>query len=319
MNSKKELLALAKANDYKPEILEKVQKLLFTLEQFMAVPNLRDRLVLKGGTALNLFHFENIPRLSVDIDLNYIGQLNREDMLQERPIINDAIQQILEQHQFQLYRNPAKQHAGSKMVWRYQSVLGQMGNLEIDINYMYRQPLFPIEWLASKLNTASTIKFPVLDLHELAAGKLAALFSRKASRDFFDAHFLLTKCTLIPEKLRLAFVVYLAMTSLDITTLDIKNLGYDITDIHNKLLPVLQQKNLPRASKTIDSWANSLLQELREALSILLPLGKNEIEFIRNVREGKIKPELLTDDEAIVNVIAAHPALEWAAKRTMNI
>lgn len=316
MMSKKELLVLAKANDYKPEILEKVQKLLFTLEKFIAVPNLRNRLVLKGGTALNLFHFENIPRLSVDIDLNYIGQLNRDDMLQERPIINDAIQQILEQHQFQLYRNPAKQHAGSKMVWRYQSVLGQMGNLEIDINYMYRQPLFPIEWLPSKLSSTSTIKFPVLDLHELAAGKLAALFSRKASRDFFDAHFLLTKCPLTPAKLRLAFVVYLAMTSLDITTLDIKNLGYDIADIHNKLLPVLQQKNLPRTQSKIDVWAKTLLSELQNALLSLLPLHSHEIEFIQNIRaNGKIKPELLTDDKTLIEIISAHPALEWAAKR----
>ena len=319
MISKKELLSAAKANDYKPENLEKVQRLLFTLEQFMAVPYLKNRLVLKGGTALNLFHFDNIPRLSVDIDLNYIGKLNREDMLQERTIINDSIYQVLEQNQFEFYRNPAKQHAGSKMVWRYSSVLGQKGNLEIDINYMYRQPLWPIEWLSSKLNTASTVKFPVLDLHELAAGKLAALFSRKASRDLFDAHLLLTKYKLIPEKLRLAFVVYLAMTSLDVTTLDVKNLGYDVTDIHNKLLPMLQQKNLPRTPEKINIWANILLNELQEALFLLLPLGDHEIEFIKNIRlDRKIKPELLTDNTVLIDVISVHPALEWATKRPLR-
>jgi hypothetical protein len=37
-------------------------------------------MVLKGGTALNLFVLD-VPRLSVDIDLNYIGAADRETML----------------------------------------------------------------------------------------------------------------------------------------------------------------------------------------------------------------------------------------------
>ena len=74
MMSKEQLLQEAKTSHYKPEILEKVYRLLLALEQFMSVPYLRERLVLKGGTALNLFCFNEVPRMSVDIDLNYIGQ-----------------------------------------------------------------------------------------------------------------------------------------------------------------------------------------------------------------------------------------------------
>lgn len=47
---------------------------------------------------------------------------------------------------------------------------------------------------------------PLLDIHELAAGKLSALFNRSASRDWFDAHYLLTQMPLDTKKLRLAFV-----------------------------------------------------------------------------------------------------------------
>ena len=50
-------------------------------------------LVLKGGTALNLFWFD-VPRLSVDIDLNYVGQVEREAMLAERPQIETAVQAV---------------------------------------------------------------------------------------------------------------------------------------------------------------------------------------------------------------------------------
>ena len=50
-------------------------------------PSLKGRWVLKGGTALNLFVLRH-PRLSVDIDLNYIGALEREEMLEKRPRID---------------------------------------------------------------------------------------------------------------------------------------------------------------------------------------------------------------------------------------
>jgi hypothetical protein len=43
---------------------------------------------------------------------------------------------------------------------------------------------------------------PVLDLHELAAGKLAALLARSAERDIFDAHRLLGAPDLDRAKLR---------------------------------------------------------------------------------------------------------------------
>ena len=48
------------------------------------------KLALKGGTALNLVISE-VPKLSVDIDLNYIGAEECESMLAERPRIQHNI------------------------------------------------------------------------------------------------------------------------------------------------------------------------------------------------------------------------------------
>ena len=45
----------------------------------MGGPILTERLALKGETALNVFHLA-LDRLSVDIDLNYIGALDRAAM-----------------------------------------------------------------------------------------------------------------------------------------------------------------------------------------------------------------------------------------------
>ena len=48
---------------------------------------------------------------------------------------------------------------------------------------------------------------PLIDVHELVAGKLAALFDRSASRDIFDVVGLLRGGQLQEELLRLGFVV----------------------------------------------------------------------------------------------------------------
>lgn len=57
--------------------------LIHLLNRFSEDFFLKDRFVLKGGTALNLFCFD-YPRLSVDIDINYIGSADREVMLREK-------------------------------------------------------------------------------------------------------------------------------------------------------------------------------------------------------------------------------------------
>ncbi|MBU6455744.1 MAG: nucleotidyl transferase AbiEii/AbiGii toxin family protein [Cyanobacteria bacterium REEB67] len=56
---------------FQSDTLEKITYLLELLNLIAKDDFLQPRLPLKRGTALNLFHF-NLPRLSVDIDLNYI-------------------------------------------------------------------------------------------------------------------------------------------------------------------------------------------------------------------------------------------------------
>jgi len=52
------------------DTLEKVYRLADILEYLNSDPILKGKLALKGGTAINLTIF-NLPRLSVDIDLDY--------------------------------------------------------------------------------------------------------------------------------------------------------------------------------------------------------------------------------------------------------
>ena len=75
---------------FRTDSLEKVFRLLSLLETLRSNALLRPRIALKGGTALNLFLFE-VPRLSVDIGLNYIGSGDRDTMLVDKPKVEQAI------------------------------------------------------------------------------------------------------------------------------------------------------------------------------------------------------------------------------------
>ncbi len=315
LNSKEQLMNHARSGGYKPEILEKVYRLLDIFQQIMSIPFLKERLVLKGGTALNLFCFEQLPRLSVDIDLNYIGALDREKMLEEKPMIMDAVQQIMVQNQFERHRAPMR-HAGGKMVWFYPSLLGQRGSLEIDINFMYRQPLFPVIWMSPNIDEYKSINGPVLDIHELAAGKLSALFDRSASRDWFDVHYLLTQMPLDKQKLKLALVTYLAMSKIDLSYMVPEKIDFDLTDLRNRLIPVMHQLSVSRNTRELKEWATVRINELRQQLSNILPLEKHEQLFITNIRsEGRISPEFITSDPEMAQKIINHPGINWAIKQ----
>lgn len=81
--SREYLERLAGNTGFRPDAVEKVLRLERLLNQVGRHPYLGGRLVLKGGTALNLFYGQ-APRLSVDLDFNYVGALDREEMLKER-------------------------------------------------------------------------------------------------------------------------------------------------------------------------------------------------------------------------------------------
>ena len=69
---------------FRPDVVEKVLRLRGILERLDGHPNTRGMWVLKGGTALNLFYLD-VPRLSIDIDLNFIGAEGVEEMRRVRP------------------------------------------------------------------------------------------------------------------------------------------------------------------------------------------------------------------------------------------
>ncbi len=309
--SRELLLAESESTGFRPEILEKVFHLIGLLNGFNVHPFLKDRLALKGGTALNLFLFD-LPRLSVDIDLNYVGSPDKEIMLSERPKIEDAVMAVSSREGLNV-RRVTEEHAAITFFLRYESVLGQGGDLKVDLNFMFRVPLWHLVKMDSwPIGPYEAGGVPVLDIHELAGGKLAALLARRASRDLFDVHALLKKGELDHRRLRLAFVVYGAINRKDWRTVQMADVDFTESDLKKDLLPLLR-KNAEEL-QSITRWAECLVEETRNALESLLLFTASEKEFLDRLLDyGEIVPSLLSDDEGFAERISQHPGLEWKA------
>ena len=308
-----DLASVVATTGFAAEPLEKVLRLMSLLGALTSHPYLKPRIALKGGTALNLFHFE-VPRLSVDIDLNYIGAVDRDTMLAERPKVEQAMQAVCSREGLTVKRVPTD-HAGGKWRLTYLGARGGQGNLELDVNFMLRTPLWPCPMRdCHPVGSFRSATIRILDLHELTAGKLAALLARSASRDVFDAHALLANPDLDPAKLRLGFVVYGGINRRDWRTVSPADVVLDPNEVQTALVPMLRADRAP-ARHEIPAWTKKLEMECRERLSLVLPLSEHELEFLRRLNdEGEIAPELLTADSGIQATLHTHPGLKWKAQ-----
>ena len=313
MNLERDFLARTAAETgFRGEMLEKVAHLLNLLRAIRENDFLRTRLALKGGTALNLFHFK-MSRLSVDIDLNYIGAADRETMVAERPELEARLSSLCEREGYVIRHTPDTQFAGGKWQLRYASARGGQGNIEIDINYMFRVPLWPLTAKSSiSIGALQAEDLLLMDIHELAGGKLAALLDRSAVRDLYDVVRLLSMTEIDHGRLRTALVVYVGMNPHNLTDAVPEALNVSAEEVADKLTPLLRRGEVGSSPPEVRAYTERLLAQCREGLKPLLPFRPQEREFLTELAEmGEIRPELLTNDRELGNRIRQQPMLLW--------
>jgi predicted nucleotidyltransferase component of viral defense system len=312
MLSREQLQRAAADSGFQIESYEKAHVLVRLLEAVRTHPFLGSRMALKGGTALNLFVL-GLPRLSVDIDLNYVGSSDRATMLAERPRVEQALQQVASRMGLTVKRAPIE-HAGGKWRLTYATALARQGSVEVDVNFMLRTPLWPaVARDSHPIGGDQATQVLVVDEHELAAGKLAALVARSASRDVFDARELLRRPGLDRTKLRLGFVVYGGVNRVDWRTITVDSIRTTANDVDTQLIPMLRLDVRP-AKGEIETWTEKLVDETRELMAAVLPLEPHELEFLERLNgAGEIAPEILSAEPAMQAILRDHPGLAWKA------
>lgn len=298
------------------DTLEKVHRLVDILEYFNRNPLLRESVALKGGTAINLTIF-NLPRLSVDIDLDYLKPVGRNAMLAERQHITADILKYMETQNYSLSPKAKRTHSLDSWVFRYINSAGNWDNIKVEINYSMRMHILPTKerGIACE-HFSSDYGINSLAAIEIFASKISALMDRAAARDLYDVNNMILFGLFDEseqELLRKSVVFYSALASrtpnIEFGTSRID----ELTDhrIRTDLLPVIRRKeyfSLDEAKGRVKDFVSELM--------ILTP---HEEEFVTRFWNKEYRPELLFEDATIVERIEQHPMALWKMRDTGGI
>lgn len=294
------------------DTFEKVLRLKEILEYFNTQEYLANHLMLKGGTAINLTVF-NLPRLSVDIDMDYTPNDSRDDMLVARERITGLIKEYMEREGYSLSPASRFSHSLDAFCYNYINAGGNKDMIKIELNYSLRAHIFEPAY-QSILNDAfkSDIKIRTVAPLEIFAAKGNALISRAAARDLYDWGNLIEQNLFVEERdlFRKCFAFYTTISAgkdqinrcFDTSAID----SLDFTKIRRDLFPVISKKDNFRLEER--------KSQARQHISDLMQLTEKENEYMDRFMAKEYRPELLYDDEEIVARVAEHPMALWKCK-----
>ena len=292
---------------YSVATLEKVTRLGELASEIGRHPLLGSSLALKGGTALNLC-FGSPTRMSIDLDYNYIGSADREQMLANRPALEDAVKKLAERLGYRVQRS-AEAFAARKTYGIYRSVLGPDDRVEVDLTFLWRTPLADVTdaemWQPGELDRPRTT---VVSLEELCVGKFLAMLDRAAPRDAWDVGRLpsIAAATLSSKSFRKMFIAMSAILDHPVNSYGHKRFEDQLTPrvVEGQLFPMLAIDNKPEADELV-----------KQAWNVLVPfleLTPPESEYVSALHRGELHPDLLfPDDETQSELVSNHPAVRW--------
>jgi len=206
-------------------------------------------------------------------------------------------------------------HGGGKWAARFGSALGGNASIEVDLNYMMRQPLFGTAAMASvALGDRAPSQGVVVDIHEVIAGKLVALIDRNAARDLFDARRILEISDLDWRQIRAAVLAFGASRSVDWRRASVEDIGGDPKELREKLAICLPQGTFKDVGG-IRSWIDESVALCRERLAGLFEWSAGERRFLDAlIDKGEIDSSGLDAPEDVIARIARMPMLAWKAQ-----
>lgn len=286
--------------------MEKVTRLGEIAGEIGRHPTLRRALVLKGGTAINLCAGPP-PRMSVDLDFNFVGCADRADMVQARPTIEKAILDLVRRLGYEVQQS-AEAAASRKIYARYRSVLGPGDRIELDINYLWRTPLAGVRgaelWQPGELDRPS---ITVVSDEELWIGKLLAFLDRTAPRDAWDVSRMPSIASALPRspRLRRWFVAMSFILDHPLPTYDRNRLGRRLSPdaVETQLHPMLTGDDRPDAAELLrDAW---------RVAEPLMALTAREATFVERAQQADLDARLIFDDDDEAQRFASHPQVTW--------
>lgn len=296
------------------DTLEKVTRLADILEYLNTNPILKDNLALKGGTAINLTIF-NLPRLSVDIDLDYLITNSRKEMLENREVINTTLDKYMLSQGYMINPKTKNPHSLDSWVYDYMGASGNKDNIKIEVNYSLRAHVLEAqERPIINEQFSSEYKVKSLDPLEIYGSKINALLSRAAARDLYDAWNMINIglfCKSEEEMLRKCVVFYAAISARDKNSI---NKTFETKAIDSITKRKIKTDLFPVIKRIDDFELEPAKWLVKEYIYDLMVLGNEEKEFLDRFEKGEYAPELLFEDKDILNRIKNHPMALWKTR-----
>jgi hypothetical protein len=296
--------------DFNRDAFEKVCRLTEFLRYFEGHPLLSGSLALKGGTAINLTVLA-LPRLSVDIDLDFDRHVSPDEMQAAREKVTTALRRYLTAEGYALSPKSKIYHSLDSFVCSYINAAGNNDNLKVEINYSMRSHVLPlVRKPIETLGVLAPATVLSLDTVELFAAKIAALITRAAARDLYDVDSMIRHGLFFSsntDMLRKCVIFYTAIGGNEAPdTLGLDRLD-SITDyrVKTELFPVI------RKAERFDLAA--VQKRVHDFLVPLVTLTKAEREFLFAFRSGEYCPSLLFEGDALERV-RKHPMALWRTR-----
>lgn len=268
-------------------------------------------MALKGGTAINLTAV-NLPRLSVDIDLDYTINIDATELEIEKKNIKEKIIEYMNDQGYSISKDAREHYALLSFVFSYINNAGNRDNIKIEINFMNRCHILPL--VKKDIYTRDILqshKILTLNEIELYSSKINALICRATPRDLYDVYTMIQNDIIKDKTLLRKCLIFYNMIGgeQNIDSLDYSNVkSINFMKFKTQLKPVLSKSdkfNLEEAKEIVINYVKELLD-----------FDFHENEFINQFKSGKYKPKLLFDDNQILERIINHPMAMWRTRKS---
>jgi hypothetical protein len=296
---------IASATGFRAEPLEVVFRLVRLLGELDAAHG--DELSLRGGTALNLLHLD-VPRLSVDLDLDFVGAAGAAEAATRRPELLRAIVELAGRSGYRVAPERPS-HAMAHLRLAFVDASGRPAFLKLDVNFLDRVPVLPTVRMPVRHPFGDDVEpthVQTLMLDELAAAKVIALARRSLARDLFD-------------------VASLASLDFDLgrarTALVVRGASYPppspaeyTPDVVSRIrTPSWRAEVLALCRRPVPLSLDAARATASGLLSTLAALDAGQLAFLAALDESEIRVDLLGHD-AIDERVATNPGLLWRVR-----
>jgi predicted nucleotidyltransferase component of viral defense system len=302
-------LSLALSEGFQEATAEKVWRLIGVLRELQAYSSTKNRFVLKGGTALNVFHLPAIPRLSVDLDLMATGFKDAAPDTVARTELIGEILTILEKMGYDVQSSPS--NAACTVYLSYRNALGSPDQIKLDLDLLNRMTLLPPEvGVGPPLFLAEDLEFPLAAQAELFGQKLTAVAYRAAPRDLFDMFLMLREGWHLKDRARGMYLAYSFLNDAEMVRLAYPT-RLDVDYRPNDLLDVLRDRDAAPALEEIRASATSALSKSEPSFT---QLTEHELELRKGLIRGDRNAFAALAGETSTGMqraLADHPGLSW--------